>query len=257
MDLGLKDKVAIVTGGGSGIGRIIAHTLADEGANVVIADLNEAGAKKVAQEVKDRNVDSLAVKTDVSKLEETDKLVASVVNRFGRIDVLVHGAAYFNVQPFMKTLPEEWEKVVKVAQFGAMNCSRSVLEHMIKAKWGRIIFIGSDAGRVGDAYQPIYAGAKGAIMAFAKSLAQDVGRYGVTVNVISPSLVMTEENKDILTQMYGLDDEKRAKKLYSVYPVRRLGTPEDVANMVAFIASEKAGDVTGQVISVNGGFCMV
>ena len=161
------------------------------------------------------------------------------------------------MKPFMKTSPDEWEKVVRVAQFGAMNSSRSVLEFMINEKWGRIIFIGSDAGRVGDAYQPIYAGAKGGIMAFAKSLAQDVGKNGITVNVVSPSLVITEENKQILTQMYGLDDEKRAKKLYSVYPVRRLGVPEDVAYMVAFLASEKSSDITGQIISVNGGFCMV
>ncbi|HLA05703.1 MAG TPA: SDR family oxidoreductase [Syntrophales bacterium] len=257
MDLGLKDKVAIITGGGSGIGRIIAHILADEGANIVIADLNEEGANKVAGEVKERGAGSLAVKTDVSKLEETDKLVKSTLNQFGKVDILVHGAVFFNVQPFMKTSPDDWERVVKIAQFGAMNCSRSVLEHMITANSGRIIFIGSDAGRMGDSYQPIYAGAKGGIVAFAKSLAQDVGRHGITVNVVSPALVLTEENKDVLTKMYGLDDEKQAKRLYSAYPVRRLGTSEDVAYMVAFLVSGKASDITGQTISVNGGFCML
>ena len=257
MDLGLKGKVAIITGGGSGIGRIIAHTLADEGANIVIADVNEEEANKVAREVKERVAGSLAVKTDVSRLEETDKMVKSTFDQFGKVDIFIHAAVAFSVQPFMKTSPGDWEKVVKVAQFGAMNCSRSVLEHMISAKSGRIIFLGSDAGRIGDAYQPIYAGAKGGIMAFAKSLAQDVGRYGITVNVVSPSLVITEESKDILTKMYGLDDEKRAQKLYSAYPVRRLGTPEDVAGMVVFLASEKASNITGQTISVNGGFCMV
>ena len=257
MDLGLQDKVAIITGGGSGIGRIIAHILAEEGANIVIADLNKDGADKVAQEVQERGVDSLAVKTDVSRLEETDKLVKSTLDRFGRVDILVHGAVFFNIQPFMKTSPEVWEKVVKVAQFGAMNCARSVLEHMTAAKYGRIIYIGSDAGRVGDPYQSIYAGAKGGIVAFSKSIAQDVGRFGITVNVVSPALVETEENREVLKTMYGMGDEKQAKKLLSAYPLRRIGTSEDIAYMVAFLASDKAGDITGQTISVNGGYCMV
>lgn len=257
MDLGLRDKVAIITGGGSGIGRITAHMFAEEGARVVVTDINEAGAAKVAAEVREKGVEAIAKGCDVGKLEETDGLAQAAMDQFGRIDILIHGAAFFSVQPFMKTAPEEWEKVIKVGQFGAMNCSRSVLPHMINAGSGRIIFIGSDAGRTGDSFQPVYAGAKAAIMAFAKSLAQDVGRYGVTANVVSPALTLTEENRQILTQMYGLDDEKRAKKLLSAYPVGRLGTSEDVAAMIVFLASQRAGDITGQVISVNGGFCMV
>lgn len=257
MDLGLKGKVAIITGGGSGIGRVTAHILGDEGANVVIADVNEDGIKKVVAEVENRGVEALGIKTDVSRLEQTDNMAKLTMEKFGRIDILIHGAVYFYVQPFMKTSPDEWEKVVKVAQFGAMNCSRSVLESMVSAKKGRIIFIGSDAGRIGDAYQPIYSGTKGAIVAFSKSLAQDVGRHGITVNVVSPALVVTEESKAILTKMYGLDDEKRAQKLFSSYPVRRLGTSEDIANMIVFLASDKASDITGQTISVNGGYCML
>jgi NAD(P)-dependent dehydrogenase (short-subunit alcohol dehydrogenase family) len=110
---------------------------------------------------------------------------------------------------------------------------------------------------VGDAYQPIYASAKGGIIAFAKSLAQDVGPKGITVNVVCPALVMTEENRQALMQMYGLGDEKSAKRLYSAYPMRRIGTPEDVAYMVAFLSSDKAGFITGQTISVNGGYSML
>ena len=125
------------------------------------------------------------------------------------------------------------------------------------AKSGRIIFIGSDAGRVGDPYQSIYAGAKGGIVAFSKSIAQDVGRFGITVNVVSPALVETEENREVLKTMYGMGDEKQAKKFLSAYPLRRIGTSEDIAYMVAFLASDKAGDITGQTISVNGGYCMV
>ena len=128
---------------------------------------------------------------------------------------------------------------------------------MIEQKNGRIIFIGSDAGRVGDSYQPIYASGKGGIIAFSKSLAQDVGPKGITVNVVSPGLIMTEENKKILMEQYGLGDEKSAKKLYAAYPMRRIATPEDVANVVAFLSSDKAGFITGQTISVNGGYCML
>ena len=258
MDLGLRKKVAIVTGGGSGIGRIIAHTLADEGADVVVADVNEEGAVKVAEEVTKKGVEALAIQNDVSQLEETNKMADKTMERFGRIDILIHGAAVFNVRPFMETCPDEWEKVIRIGPVGAMNCSRSVLQHMISAKGGRIIFIGSDAGRTGgDCFQSIYAGAKGGVMAFAKSIAQDMGRHGITVNVISPTLSLTEENRKILYELYGLDDEKRAGELLPAYPERELGPSKDIANMVAFLASGRAGDITGRIISVNGGYCMV
>jgi 2-hydroxycyclohexanecarboxyl-CoA dehydrogenase len=157
----------------------------------------------------------------------------------------------------MDTPIEIWGDIIGVIQIGALNCCKSVLPYMISQKNGRIIFIGSDAGRVGDPYQPVYASGKGGIIAFSKSLAQDVGPKGITVNVVSPALVMTEENRQALIQMYGLNDEKAAKKLYAAYPMRRIGTPEDVGYLVAFLASDKAGFITGQTISVNGGYCML
>lgn len=255
MDLGLTGKVAIVTGGGQGIGRIIVHTLGKEGAKVVIGDIEIDGANSVAKEVADFGGEALAVNADVSKLEDTEKLFASAMEKFGKADILIHNAASFSVKPFMDTPVNTWGNIIGVSQMGALNSCKSVLPHMIEKKSGRIIFIGSDAGRVGDPYQPVYATAKGGIIAFCKSLAQDVGPKGITVNVVSPALVMTEENRQILGQMYGLDDEKRAKKLYSAYPMRRIGTPEDVANMVVFLCSDKAGFITGQTISVDGGYC--
>jgi len=170
---------------------------------------------------------------------------------------LVHNAALFSVKPFMDTPVEKWKDIIGVSQMGALNCCRSILKQMIEQKDGRIIFIGSDAGRVGDAYQPIYASGKGGIIAFSKSIAQDVGPKGITVNVVCPALVMTEENKPILEQLYGLNDEKRAQKLYVAYPMRRLGRPEDIANLVAFLSSNRAGFITGQTISVDGGYCML
>ncbi len=257
MDLGLKGKVAIVTGGSQGVGRIIAHTLSKEGVRTVIADINTEGGDKVLKEVKDIGSEAVMIKTDVSKLEDTERLCVSTLEQFGRIDILVHNAAIFSVKPFMDTPVEKWKDIIGVSQIGAFNCCRSVLKQMIEQRDGRIIFIGSDAGRIGDPYQPIYASGKGGIIAFSKSIAQDVGPKGITVNVVSPALVATEENKPTLEQLYGLSDEKRAKKLYAAYPMRRLTTPEDVANLVVFLCSTRAGFITGQTISINGGYCML
>lgn len=257
MELGLARKIAIVTGGSQGVGRIIVHTLIKEGAKVVIADVNTEGGNKTVEEVKDLGGEAIVIRTDVSKLEDTEKLSNGTLEKFGRIDILIHNAAVFSVKPFMDTPVEKWWDIISVSQLGAFNCCRSVLPPMIEQKNGRIIFIGSDAGRVGDSYQPIYASGKGGIMAFSKSLAQDVGPRGITVNVVSPALIMTEENKQILMEKYGLGDEKSAKKLYAAYPMRRIATPEDIANLVAFLSSDRAGFITGQTISVNGGYCML
>jgi len=257
MDLGLKDKVAIIVGGGQGIGRVMVKTFAEEGAKVVIVDLNAANAEKVAREVKEIGGEAIAVQADVASLEAMEAMAKTVTDTFGRIDILVHSAAAFNLTPFMKTPPETWLKFINVSQIGAMNGSKAVLPSMLEHNSGRIIFIGSDAGRIGDAYQPIYASAKAGVIGFAKSLAQDYGRKGITVNVVCPALTVTDESRPVLTKMYGLDDEKRAKAVLSQYATRRLDTPEDIANMVTFLASERAGNITGQTISVNGGYCMV
>ena len=257
MDLGLQGKVAVVTGGGQGIGRIIVHTLAKEGSKIVIADINTDPADKVVKEVSDFGGEAVVAKTDVTSLEETEKLVQTAIEKFGQVDILIHNASIFSVMPFMDTPVEKWEQIVGVGQIGAFNCCRALLNHMIERKGGRIIFIGSDAGRVGDAYQPVYASGKGGIIAFCKSIAQDVGPKGITANVVCPALTMTEENKAYLNEIYGLEDEKRAKRLYSAYPMRRIATSEDIAYMVVFLASNKASYITGQTISVNGGYSML
>jgi len=257
MDLGLIGKVAIVTSGSRGIGRIIVHTLAKEGAKVVIASTNTDRGNKVVKEVKDLGGEAIMIKTNVSKLEETKSLCSKTLDKFWKVDIMIHNAASFSYKPFLETPIEVWENIRDVILVGALNCSRSVLKQMTKQRSGRIIFMGSDAERVGDRYQSIYVSAKGAIIAFAKSLAQDVGPKGITVNVVSPALVVTEENRELYTQLYGLNDEKRTNKVYSSYPMRRLGTPQDVANLVAFLSSDKASFITGQTICVNGGYCML
>jgi len=257
MNLGLKGKVAIVTGGSRGIGRIIAHTLAKEGAKVVIAGTKIDRGNNVVKEVRDLGGEALMIKTNVGKLEETESLCSKTLETFWKLDIMIHNAAFFTYKPFLETPVEVWENIIDVILVGALNCCRSALTQMTKQRSGRIIFMGSDAERVGDRYQSIYASAKGAVIAFAKSLAQDVGPKGITVNVVSPALVVTEEYRELYRQMYGLDDEKRANRVLSGYPMRRLGTPEDVANLVAFLSSDKASFITGQTISVNGGYCML
>lgn len=257
MDLGLEGKVAVVTGGSRGIGRIIVHAIAREGAKVVVACTNTERGNNVVTEVKKLGGEAIMIKADVAKLEETEALFRKTMEKYLKVDIMIHNAASFSYKLFFETPVQAWGNIVDVSLVGAFNCCSSVLRPMIKQRSGRIIFIGSDAERVGDRYQTIYASAKGGIIAFAKSLAQDVGSEGVTVNVISPSLVVTEENRGLYIRLYGLDDEKRTNKLYSYYPMRRLGTPEDVANLVAFLSSDKASFITGQTICVNGGYCML
>jgi len=257
MDLGLKESVVIVTGGAQGIGRGIVQEFAAEGARVAIADVNEEKGTQTAAEITAQGAEVLMVKTDVSSLEATDHLVKTVLERWGKVDVLVHGAAAFSIQRFLDTPVETWPKVINIVQYGAMNCTRSALPQMIERKKGRIIFIASDAGRIGDPYQPVYAAAKAAIIAFGKSIAQDAGRYAITVNTVSPALTVTEENRAMLQQVYGLGDPGKEKKLVAAYPLRKIGTTEDVASLVVFLASGRAGHITGQTVSVNGGFCMV
>lgn len=256
MDLGLNGKVAIITGGGQGVGRIMAHGFAREGAKVVIGELNKEAADKVVKEIEGFGGQAVAVKSDVSSIEDMEKVAGEAIKAYGKIDILVHNAAMFSIKTFLDTPVSDWSKIIGVIQIGAMNCCKAVLPSMIEKKSGRIIFIGSDAGRVGDAYQPVYASAKGGIVSFCKSIAQDLGPKGIAVNVVSPALVMTEENKNVLDTVYGLGDEKRAKKLLSAYPLRRVGVPDDIANIVLFLSSENAGFITGQTISVDGGYCM-
>lgn len=257
MEVSLKDNVAIVTGGAQGIGRGIVEEFISGGAKVAIADLNEEKAQQVAAEINGRGGQALGIKTDVSKLEDTNALVAKVIDHWGRVDVLVHGAAFFSIKRFLDTPSEEWSKVINVSQYGAMNCASSVLPHMIKQKRGRIIYIVSDAARVGDPFQPIYAGAKAAISAFGKSIAQDVGRHNITVNMVSPGLTVTDENRALLEKVYGLGTPGKEDKLLQSYPLRRLGTPEDIAAVTIFLSSDRAGFITGQTISVSGGYCTV
>ena len=242
----LDGQAAIVTGGGQGIGRGIALALADEGVAVALFDVNAPAAGAVAAEIRARGRRAIALEVDVTDLARVEAATTDVVATFGRLDVLVNNAGWTPNEPFAGSAPETWRKIVDVNYLGALNCTRAALAAMVPRRGGRIVSIASDAARVGTPREAVYAGAKAAIIGFSKSLAAEVARHGITVNVVSPATVDTPLLRGMLTPE---QIERREK----ANPMGRLGRPEDVAAAVVFFASPGAGYVTGQVLSVNGG----
>src|SRR5262245_37894392 len=242
----LAGQVAIVTGAGQGIGRGIALALAREGASVALFDVNAGGAKLVAAEIQALGRDGASFEVDVTDGDRVSAATADVLARFGRLDVLVNNAGWTPNEPFATSAPGTWERIIGVNYLGVLHCTRAALGHMIPRQAGRIVSIASDAARVGTPREAVYAGAKAAVIGFAKSLAAEVARHGITVNVVSPATVDTPLLRGMLT---AEQIERREK----ANPMGRLGRPEDVAAAVLFFASPGAGYVTGQVLSVNGG----
>jgi 2-hydroxycyclohexanecarboxyl-CoA dehydrogenase len=242
----LDGQAAIVTGGGQGIGRAIALALAAAGADVAILDVDATTAGVVATEVRQQGRRALPLEVDVTDLARVEAATAEVVTAFGRLDVLVNNAGWTPNEPFAGSIPATWSRVIAVNYTGVLNCTRAALAAMIPRKGGRIVSIASDAARVGTPREAVYAGAKAAVIGFSKSLAAEVARHGITVNVVSPATVDTPLLRGMLT---AEQIERREK----ANPMGRLGRPEDVAAVVVFFASAGAGYVTGQVLSVNGG----
>jgi 2-hydroxycyclohexanecarboxyl-CoA dehydrogenase len=264
MDLQLKNKVAIVTGAGWGIGKATAVGLADEGVSVVIADLDEGRGATAAREIQDKSQEALFVKTDVADWASVEFLVAATLKKYGQIDILVNVAGAWRINFFTKMPREDWDLEIKVNYCGTLNCSKAVIEHMISRKTGSIIHVASDAGRVGEPNQPVYSGVKAAVIGFGKALAKEVGRNNIRVNTVCPSMTVGERRLQMEEKMRAEEPERYAKYraqmdgLRKLYPMRKFGKPEDVANMIVFLASDlRAGHITGQTFSVNGGYCMV
>jgi 2-hydroxycyclohexanecarboxyl-CoA dehydrogenase len=249
----LSGRVAVVTGAGRGIGQALVRRLAEAGAAVGVLDLDGQSAERLAAELAAGNAHAVAVTADVADASQVATAFATVRARFGPITILVNNAGWDRIEPFVENDPALWDRLIAINFKGALICSRHVIEDMIAARWGRIITISSDAGRVGSTGEAVYAGCKAGLIGFSKSLARELARHGITVNVICPGLTDTA----LLAELRA--DARGGKILDAVgrsIPLGRLGQPEDIAPAVAFFASPDAGYVTGQVLSVSGGLTM-
>lgn len=250
----LSGKVAIVTGGGRGIGRAITVKLAKNGATVVVVDRNINRAKESADALISLGFKAAAFQTDVTRKVEVDEVVKRVIAEFGRIDILVNNAGWAKWQLFQENNPELWDDIIDVNLKGLIYCSRAVLDHMIERKKGKVVNIASDSGRSGDIGMTVYAAAKAGVIGFTKSLALEMAKYNINVNCISPGITETP----LLMQGMKLSPES-AKEFESMalrVPLGRMAKPEDIAEAVFFFSSSASDYITGQVLSVNGGNLM-
>ena len=242
----LEGKIAIVTGAGQGIGRGIATKLAAEGATVVVTDINEDTAKETAAVV-----GGVGIRTDVTSRESVEAMVEQVVRQFGRIDVLVNNAGWDMSGPFVDSDPADWDRIIAINLYGVLHTSKAVLPIMAAQGAGSVVNLASDAGRVGSSGEAVYSAAKGGVIAFTKATAREMARHQVNANCVCPGPTDTA-----LFASVGGDNPKLREALTKAIPFRRLAQPEDLANVVAFLASDEAAYVTGQTVSVSGGLTM-
>jgi 2-hydroxycyclohexanecarboxyl-CoA dehydrogenase len=251
----LNGKAIIVTGGGRGIGKGISTVLARQGARVAIADLLQEEAESTVAEIKAAGGEAMAIKTDVTDFDQVKAMVSAVIKAYGQVDVLVNNVGWDKMMPFIKSTPDFWDKIIAINYKGALNCCYAVLEDMVPRNAGKIINISSDAARVGSMGEAVYSGAKGAIISFSKTLAREVARNKINVNVVCPGPTITPLTEDMITE------SNFAKKVFGgmerIIPLGRMGIPEDIGHAVAFLAAEEASFITGQVLSVSGGLTMV
>jgi 2-hydroxycyclohexanecarboxyl-CoA dehydrogenase len=241
---GLSEKIVLVTGGGGAIGRAICARFAEEGASILVADRNQQSAHDVASRVRGR-----ALVFDIADYQAAKTAIGET-----RVDVLVNNAGWDRFQNFVDSRPEEWETLIAINLRGPLNMHHIVLPQMLARGAGRIVNISSDAARVGSSGESVYAACKGGIIAFSKTLAREVARKGITVNVVCPGPTDTPILRGFLGE--GEAGQKVYDALVRAIPMKRVGQPDDIPGMVAFLASDEAGFITGQVISVSGGLTM-
>jgi len=249
MKLGLEGRVALVTGAARDVGRQIALALASEGAAVVVNyNSSSEGARAVVEEIKAKGGRAIACKADIADLGEVKQMVDRAATELGGLDILVNNAGLVIRKRFAETSPDEWHRQIDTCLFGAIHCCHAAAPLLEAGKRGRIISLMGDSSRVGESGLSIAAAARAGVIALMKSLAREMGRSGTTANSVSLGLVETEHDRAWV--------EANREKLVRLYPLRRLGRPGDVAPLVALLASDQASWITGQVISISGGFSM-
>ncbi len=243
----LKDRVAIVTGSARGIGKAIALKLAGVGADIVVNDIAAAAdtLESTAEEIRALGRQVLAVTADVSSSEDVNRLVEEAAGKFGTIDILVNNAGVTRDNLVIRMSDEDWDTVLNIDLKSAFLCSRAVLRHMLRQRWGRIVSIASVVGIYGNPGQANYASAKAGIIGLTKSIAKEVASRGITVNAIAPGFIESKMTEQL--------DEKQRQALLARIPAGSIGTPQDVAEAAAFLASEEARYITGHVLNVDGG----
>ncbi len=245
----LNGKIAVVTGAGSGIGRSTAETLAEAGATVAVADVNLEAARETATTIDERGGRGQAFFVDVTEPEAVDELRAAVSADLGVATIVANVAGWDIIQPFLENDRPYWDKVIALNLMGPITVTRAFLDGMISNDaGGRIVNVASDAGRVGSTGETVYAGAKGGVIAFTKSLAREMARYQINVNCVCPGPTDTP--------LFAQQPERMREALVRAIPFRRLGQAQDIANAIAFFASDRASFITGQTLSVSGGLTM-
>ncbi|MFA5176729.1 MAG: 3-oxoacyl-[acyl-carrier-protein] reductase [Candidatus Omnitrophota bacterium] len=244
----LKDKVALITGGARGIGQAIAMTFAGEGADIVVADVNLEVAQKTASEIEALGRKSLALEMDVTDYAQVEAGVNKILDKFAKVDILVNNAGITKDNLILRMSQGEWDAVINVNLKGTFNCIKAVSRPMIKQRSGKIVSIASIIGLMGNAGQANYAASKAGIIALTKTVAKELASRNVNANAVAPGFIQTEMTAK-------LPEAVKAKMLEAI-PLAKLGTPQDVANLCLFLASEEANYITGQVITVDGGMVM-
>ncbi len=242
----LKDKVAVITGGAQGIGQAIATLFASEGAKLVLSDIDEVKVQATAAQIgKEKNVETIGVKGNVSQLADCEKLVEASLDKFSRIDILINNAGITRDNLLMRMSDDEWDSVIAVNLKGVFNCTKAAIRPMMKARQGRIVNIASVVGQMGNAGQANYSASKGGVISLTKTCAREFSSRNILVNAIAPGFIRT--------RMTDALNEEQKKKLLELIPLGRLGEPEDIAKVALFLCSEESSYITGHVVSVNGG----
>ena len=245
----LSGQTALITGGASGIGRATVLEFARQGARVLLADVDEARAAEVAAEANAAGGRVETLKVDLADMDQAAACAAEALKRAGRVDILVNAAGWDKVMPFVDNTPEFIERILKINLQGPLRLTQGLLKPMIEAGRGKIVSVSSDAGRVGSLGETTYAAAKGGIIAFSKSLAREMARFKITVNVVCPGPTDTP--------LFAQQNERIREALAKAVPFRRIGQPQEIADALLFFASKRSDYVTGQVLSVSGGLTMV